>query len=120
MGVLIPDEVLEAAHMSEEEFRQEVAVMLFERRNLTLEQASRATGVAQQQLQHLLASRQISVQPRQQDADQGTMAHSTRRDPARVAHVKSVRGIFAHTRGDLASDELHRERQADKGKDDHS
>ena len=58
MSVLIPDEVLEAAHMSEEELQREVAVMLFERGKLTMGQASRLAGMPRLQFQHLLASRQ--------------------------------------------------------------
>jgi predicted HTH domain antitoxin len=61
MAVLIPDEVLAAAHMSEEEFRQEVAVMLFERGKLTIGQACRLAGMPRLRFQHLLASRQIPV-----------------------------------------------------------
>jgi predicted HTH domain antitoxin len=61
MSVTIPDEVLTAARMSEDEFRQEVAVMLFERRKLTMGQASRLAGLPRIQFQHLLASRQIPV-----------------------------------------------------------
>jgi predicted HTH domain antitoxin len=117
MSVLIPDEVLAAAHMSEEEFRQEVAVVLFERGKLSLEQVSRAAGIAQPQLQHLLTSRQISVQQRQPEAVERKLHASSGRDPERVARVKRVRGIFAHTRGELASEELHRQRQADKVKE---
>lgn len=59
MSVLIPDDVLEAAHMSAAELRQEVAVMLFERGKLTMGQASRLAGMPRLQFQHLLASRQI-------------------------------------------------------------
>jgi hypothetical protein len=36
------------------------------------------------------------------------------RDPERVAHVRSLRGRFADTSDERASDLLHRERQADK------
>ena len=61
MSVTIPDEVLTAAGMSEDEFRQEVAVMLFERHKLTMGQASRLAGLPRIQFQHLLASRQIPV-----------------------------------------------------------
>jgi predicted HTH domain antitoxin len=61
MSVLIPDEVLEAAHMSAAELQQEVAVMLFERGKLTMGQASRLAGMPRLQFQHLLASRQIPV-----------------------------------------------------------
>jgi hypothetical protein len=40
------------------------------------------------------------------------------RDPERVARVRSVRGRFAHGRPMLGSEELHRERQVDKEKEE--
>jgi len=40
------------------------------------------------------------------------------RDPAFVAVVKSIRGKFAHTATDLATEALHRERQADKEREE--
>jgi hypothetical protein len=40
------------------------------------------------------------------------------RDPAFVALVKSIRGKFAHTATDLATEALHRERQADKKREE--
>jgi len=62
MGVLIPDEVLEAAGMTEAELKQEVAVMLFERGKLSLGRASRLAGMGRIEFQQLLASRQIPMQ----------------------------------------------------------
>jgi len=61
MSVVIPDEVLLTASMSETELMQEIAVMLFQRKKLTLGQASNLAGMNQLAFQHLLASRQISV-----------------------------------------------------------
>jgi predicted HTH domain antitoxin len=61
MSVVIPDEILHAARMTEEEFKQEIALFLFEKNKLTLAQASRLAGVSRLQFQHLLASRQIPV-----------------------------------------------------------
>ena len=40
MSLTISDALLQAAHMSEAELRQEIAVMLFQRDKLTLAQAS--------------------------------------------------------------------------------
>jgi hypothetical protein len=40
------------------------------------------------------------------------------RDPAFVALVKSIRGKFAHTATGLAIEALHRERQADKAREE--
>lgn len=61
MSVVIPDDVLQAARMTEEEFRQEIAVLLFEKEKLTLAQAGRLAGMNRLQFQHLLASREIPV-----------------------------------------------------------
>ena len=61
MSVIIPDKVMHDAHMSETEFIQEIAIMLFQKERLTLAQASRLAKMNQFQFQHLLASRQISI-----------------------------------------------------------
>jgi predicted HTH domain antitoxin len=61
MNIVIPDEVLQTASMSEAELMQEIAVMLFQKEKLTLGQASNLAGMNQLAFQHLLASRQISV-----------------------------------------------------------
>ncbi|SRR5258708_17977951 len=41
----------------------------------------------------------------------------SKRDPAHVAQVRKIRGKFAHSEP-LASDELHRERQLDRERED--
>ena len=61
MSVTIPDEILEAARMSDAELRQELAVLLFQQDRLTLAQASRLAAMDLLRFQHLLASRGISV-----------------------------------------------------------
>jgi predicted HTH domain antitoxin len=61
MNIVIPDEILQTASMSEAELMQEIAVMLFQKEKLTLGQASNLAGMNQLAFQHLLASRQISV-----------------------------------------------------------
>ena len=61
MSVVIPDEILHAARMTEAEFKQEIAILLFEKHKLTLAQASRLAEVSRLQFQHRLASRQIPV-----------------------------------------------------------
>ena len=70
MGLTIPDDVLQAARMSEEELRQEVAVFLFAQDKLTLAQAGRLAGMARLKFQHLLASRGISVHYDVEDFEQ--------------------------------------------------
>ncbi|MBV9389176.1 MAG: UPF0175 family protein [Chroococcidiopsidaceae cyanobacterium CP_BM_ER_R8_30] len=61
MAVVIPDEVLKSAQMTETELKQEIALMLFHKEKLTLAQASRLAGMPRIQFQHLLASRQIPI-----------------------------------------------------------
>ena len=61
MSLVISDKILQATRMSEEELRQEVAVLLFQKEKLTLGQASQLAGSSQRQFQRLLASRRIPV-----------------------------------------------------------
>jgi predicted HTH domain antitoxin len=61
MPVTIPDEVLTAAHISEPELRQELALTLFQQERLTLAQASRLAEMGQLAFQALLAERQIPI-----------------------------------------------------------
>src|SRR5580693_5346175 len=55
------DEVLAAAHMSEPELRQELALALFQQERLTLAQASRLAEMGQLAFQELLADRRIPI-----------------------------------------------------------
>lgn len=61
MTVTIPDDVLQAARMSESELRQELAVLLFQQDRVTLAQAARLAEMDRVRFQHLLASRDIPV-----------------------------------------------------------
>jgi predicted HTH domain antitoxin len=61
MPVTIPDEVLAAAHISEPELKQELALALFRQERLTLGQASRLAEMTQLAFQALLADRQIPI-----------------------------------------------------------
>ena len=61
MAVTISDEVLTAAHISESELKQELALTLFQRERLTLAQASRLAEMSQLAFQALLAERQIPI-----------------------------------------------------------
>src|SRR3989304_727756 len=56
--------------MSEEELRQEIAVLLFQKEKLTLARASRLAGMDRLQFQHLIASRQIPVHYDESDFDE--------------------------------------------------
>jgi len=61
MSLLIPDEVLQAARMTEGEMRQELAVLLFQREKLTLGQAADLAQMNVLQFQQLLAARQVPL-----------------------------------------------------------
>ncbi len=61
MGVLIPDDIVRATRMTDDELRGEIAVLLFERDKLTLAQAARLAGMHRLEFQHLLASRRVAV-----------------------------------------------------------
>jgi predicted HTH domain antitoxin len=61
MGVLIPDDVLQAIRITAEELKQEIAVRLFQKEKLTLSQGSCLAGMNRLPFQHLLASRGIPV-----------------------------------------------------------
>lgn len=61
MDVVIPDEIVQATHLSPEDLLVDIAVWLFEQRRLTLGQAARLTGMSQPDFQHLLGRRKISL-----------------------------------------------------------
>jgi len=61
MSITLPDEVLRAAHISEAELKQELALTLFQQDRLTLAQASRLAQMSQLAFQALLAERQIPI-----------------------------------------------------------
>ena len=70
MNVTIPDEILQTARITEEELRQEIAILLFQKDRLTLAQASRLAGMDRLRFQHLLASRDIPVHYDVEDFEQ--------------------------------------------------
>ena len=59
MSVIIPDEILYATKMTEAELKQEIAVMLFQKKKLGLGKASEFAGMNRILFKHLLADRQI-------------------------------------------------------------
>jgi predicted HTH domain antitoxin len=61
MTLVIPDEIIQAARMTEQEVVQTLAMALFQKEKLTLGQAARFAGVSQIEFQRLLASQGISV-----------------------------------------------------------
>lgn len=61
MSLLISDDLLRSIHMSADELRREIAVLLFQQERLTLGQASQLAGVTQFTFQSILAERQIPI-----------------------------------------------------------
>jgi predicted HTH domain antitoxin len=57
----IPQEVLHAARMTPEEMKQELAVLLFQQRKLSLGKAREMAGMTVWTFQQLLGSREIMV-----------------------------------------------------------
>lgn len=58
---LVEDEILGPAGLTEEELRQEIAIVLFQRDRLTLAQASHLAGLDRLAFQRLLSLRQIPI-----------------------------------------------------------
>ena len=61
MGMVIPDDILQSARMTEDELRKEIALLLFQKEKLTIGQAGRLAGMSLLQFQHFLAVRGIPV-----------------------------------------------------------
>jgi predicted HTH domain antitoxin len=59
--IQIPDDIMRATHMSADELRREIAVMLFAQEKLMLGQAAELAEMGQLEFQRLLAGRGISV-----------------------------------------------------------
>ena len=61
MSVIIPDKIIQSAHLSEEELKTEIAILLYKSGRVTLKQASDFAEMKRIQFQHLLASKDIPV-----------------------------------------------------------
>ncbi|MCC6360470.1 MAG: UPF0175 family protein [Phycisphaerales bacterium] len=61
MAVIITDDTLALLGMTEDDFRQELAIILFRDGRLTLSRAARLAGMSRVALQRLLASRRIPI-----------------------------------------------------------
>jgi predicted HTH domain antitoxin len=61
MSVLVSDELLQAANMSDAELKTELAILLFQQKKLGLSKAREFAGVALVEFQQELARRQIPV-----------------------------------------------------------
>jgi predicted HTH domain antitoxin len=61
MAIVIPDEILRATRMSEQELTQALAVALFEKGKLSLGQAARLAGTSQGDFRALLSAQGVSL-----------------------------------------------------------
>ncbi len=59
--MVISDDILQSAHVSEAEVRSEIAIALFARDRMTLSQAARLADLPQLKFQALLAERKIPI-----------------------------------------------------------
>ena len=59
MSLVIPDEFLKIAHISEADLKLEIAILLFQKQKLTVSTASKFAGINRLEFQQTLASRQI-------------------------------------------------------------
>jgi len=59
--MVIPDKLLQVTHLSEDEVKTELAIVLFQKNKITLGQASELANMGQFEFQHLLASRKIPM-----------------------------------------------------------
>ncbi|HEX6372595.1 MAG TPA: UPF0175 family protein [Longimicrobium sp.] len=64
MTITIPDEVLFAARMTEPEMATELAVIMYHKGGMPLQAAAEVARMGRRQFAHLLASRDIHVDPR--------------------------------------------------------
>jgi predicted HTH domain antitoxin len=62
MGMLIDDDLLHAARISEPELKLEIAALLYRRERLTLGQAARLAGLSQSRMRLTLAAQGIAPQ----------------------------------------------------------
>ncbi len=61
MGLVIPDEFLQTAHVSESDLKLEIAVLLFQQQKITLSIASQFASISQEEFQRILGNRKIPI-----------------------------------------------------------
>lgn len=61
MSLVIPDEFLQAAHMTETDLKLEIAILLFQQEKITLGTASQFAEMNQLEFQRILGSRKIPI-----------------------------------------------------------
>ncbi|MBC6421496.1 MAG: UPF0175 family protein [Hormoscilla sp. SP5CHS1] len=61
MSLVISDEFMQAAHISEAVLKLEIAILLFQQEKITLGTASQFAGMNQLEFQRILGSRKITI-----------------------------------------------------------
>lgn len=61
MSVVIPDDILQAAGMSEVELKREIAIMLFQQDKISIGKARSLAGMSLIEFQHEIARRGICI-----------------------------------------------------------
>ncbi len=61
MSLVIPDEFLQTAHISETDLKLEIALLLFQQEKITLGTASQFSGMNPLEFQHILGDRKIPI-----------------------------------------------------------
>jgi predicted HTH domain antitoxin len=61
MSLVISDEFLQTAHISEVDLKLEIAILLFQQEKITLGTASQFAGISQLEFQRILGSRKIPI-----------------------------------------------------------
>lgn len=61
MSLIIPDEFLQTAHISEAELKLEIVILLFQQEKITLGTASQFAGMNQLEFQGILGRRKIPI-----------------------------------------------------------
>ncbi|NJN66254.1 MAG: UPF0175 family protein [Chloroflexaceae bacterium] len=67
MSVVITDEILQTMHLSSQEFCQEMALLFYQQKRLTLAQASAFAGMDRLSFQQMLSHRQIPIHYDEED-----------------------------------------------------
>ncbi len=61
MGLVIPDEFLQTARMTEADLKLEIAILLFQQQKITLNMASQFANKNQLEFERILGGRRISI-----------------------------------------------------------
>lgn len=96
MSLVIPDEFLQTAHISEADLKLEIAILLFQQEKITLGAASQFVGINQLEFQRILGSRKIPIQYGVEDFRQGLRtleASASEQEEAQLTQIEILQRI---------------------------